>query len=305
MNRVKLFAVIAVTLVLLSACGNKNTVMTVGGKDISYDTYRYFYMNYSKESEDYTENLIYEKAVDAIASDVALNKLAERYDIKLSKYDRKAVDEYVDTSIANYGSRQAYLEALEKNYLTEELFRYFYSQQLLETKLREYMYDEVNNIIKSDDATFEKDLQENFMAAKQILIRNDKDDDIEENKALADSLYARAINGEDFDTLIAEYSEDTSARDDYVYHFTHGQLLEAFEEAVEQTEEGKICSRVAVSEAGYHIVMRMPLDTEYINDNFEDLRDAYKARRFNEIREEMADSFAIDISDNFDTLKFE
>ncbi len=306
MTQVKLITVLLSLVLLLCACGSdSDAVATVGGKDISYDTYRYFYKNYKKESESYTEAQIKEKAFEAIASDVALTKLADKYEVELTSADEDAVSDYVEAATANYGGEDAYKKALEENFLTEDLFEYFYSQQILESKLRDYMYDEMNNIIKSDDATFEKDLRENFMAAKQILIRNDEGDDIEKNRELAESIFARAINGEDFDALIAEYSEDSSANDNYVYHFTHGQMLVAFEEAVEKTEVGKICNHVAVSEAGFHIVMRLPLDEEYIDTHFEELRDAFKARRFNEIRQELAESLAWEESEGFAELNFD
>ena len=303
MTRVKILVFITALLLLLTGC--TKTVMKVDNVDISYDMYRYFYLNYKAESNEYTEEQIKEKCAWAIASDVALNKLAQKYDVELSSDDKKSVDEYVKTAINDYGSKEAYREALESNYLTEKLFKYFYSQQLLETTLREYMSNEANNIIKSDDATFKKDLEENFMAAKQILIRNNDGDDLAQNKALAEDILAKALGGEDFDDLIAEYSEDSSAKENYVYHFTYGQMLEAFENAVKDTEIGNICSYVAESEAGYHIVMRMPLDSEYIDNNFEDLRDAYKARCFNEIRDEMAKSYEIEYSEDFDTVTFE
>ena len=305
MKRVNFCIVILCILLALTCCGKGDTVLSIGGEDISYDMYRYFYMNYSGESSNYTKEQIQQKSIQAISLDVAISKLAEEYDISLSSTEEDSVDSYVEASVANYGGEDAYLEALEKNYLTEELFEYFYSRQLLESKLREYMYNEINNIIKSDDATFEKDLRENFMAAKQILIRNDEGDDVNENKELAETILGRLLNGEDFDTLISEYSEDTSAKENYVYHFTHGQMLSAFEEAVEKTPVNELCSHVVASEAGYHIIMRLPLDEEYVNKNYEDLRTAYKARCFNDIRQELADSFAIEESEGFDELKFD
>lgn len=306
MTRVKLFTVLLSLVLLLCACASdSDAVATVGGEEVSYDLYRYFYKNYQKESESYTEAQIKEKSFKAIASDVALSKLADKYELELTSDDEDAISEYVDTAIANYGGEEAYKKALEENFLTEELFEYFYSQQVLESRLRDYMYDEMNNVIRSDDATFEKDLYENFMAAKQIFIRNDEGDDIEKNRELADSVFAKAINGEDFDSLITEYSEDSSANDNYVYHFTHGQMLLAFEEAVEKTEVGQICSHVAVSEAGYHIIMRLELDEEYIDSHFEELRDAFKARRFNEIRQELAESLAWEESEGFEELDFD
>lgn len=302
MTRVKLLPLILSLVLLLCGCQKSDTVLKVGGEDISYDTYRYFYLNYKAENPDYTEEELYEKSVDAISMDVALTLLAKSQELSLDKADKKSVNEYVEAAIANYGGKEAYNEALEKNHLTDELFRYFYSQQLLENKLREHMYLEMNNIIKSDDETVESDIKENFMAAKQVLIRHDNGKSAEENKALAEDILKKAQSGEDFDTLIKEYSEDTTALSDYVYYFTYGQMVEGFEKAVLDTAIGNICSYVAESEAGYHVVMRMSLDDEYIDSHFEELREAYKARSFNDMRKTLTESFEVEKTKNFDTV---
>ncbi len=291
-------------MLLLCGCGSSKAVLTVGGEEISYDVYRYFYLNYKAESEDYTEEELYGKAVDAISSDVALTLLARRHNVGLNKTERKSVDEYAKAAIANYGSKDAYNEALRKNHLTDELFRYFYSQQLLENKLREYIYLEMNDLIKSDDETVSADIQENFMAAKQVLIRHDNGQSDEKNLALARTVLLKAQSGEDFDALIKEYSEDTTAVTDYVYYFTYGQMVEGFEKAVADTAVGQLCTYVAESEAGYHIIMRMPLDEAYIDDHFEELRVAYKARCFNEMRTTLTESFEIVKSEDFDSIDF-
>lgn len=304
MNSVKIVSIFLCLVMLLCACSQKS-VMTVGNEEISYDMYRYFYLNYKAENNDYTETKLRELTISAISGDVAITHLADKYEIKLTFEDKEKIKEYVDSAIESYDSKDAYKKSLAENYLTEKLFKHFYSQQLLEERLRKYMMDEKYNIIVSDDATFEKDLKVNFMAAKQILIRNDEGDDIDANRELAEEVFAKARNGEDFDALIHEYSEDSSADAEYVYHFTHGQLLEAFEEAVEVTEIGEICSHIAESEAGFHIVMRMPLDPEFIDKNYEDLRYTYKNRCYNEIKEETASSFAAEFSDDFEELTFE
>lgn len=305
MNRVKLSVLLLGLLLILTACGGDRAVMTVSGEDISYDIYRYFYLNYKAEDPDYSEEELKKKCLDALLSDTSVTLMAEKYGVELTKDDDDAYDGYLEGVIAEYGSKDAYKKSLEENYLTEELFKHFYMQQILEQALRNYLYAEPNNIIKSDDATFEKDLDENFMAAKQIFIRNDEGDSIEENRALAETLLERALGGEDFSALVKEYSEDSSADADYVYHFTYGQMLSAFEKATLDTEVGDICDYVAESEAGFHIVMRMPLDKEFVDENFEDLRDAYKARCFNEMQSDFIDGLEVVYADDFEELTFE
>lgn len=303
MKQVKLISVFLTLILLLSGCTGR-TVMTVGGEEISYDTYRYFYLNYKAQNTALTEEKLHEKVVDTLCLDVALTLLAKSQNVGLNKQDKKSVDEYVAAAIEGYGSKKAYREALEDNHLTEELFRYLYSQQLLENKLREYYYLEMNNLIKSDDATLDADIKTNFMAAKQVLIRFDNGDSKEANKTLAEDILKKALDGEDFDLLVKEYSQDTSASSGYVYHFTYGQMVEGFENAVADTPIGRVCEYVATSEIGYHVIMRVPVDEEYIDAHYEELRDAYKARCFNEIRHTLIESFTVEKAKDFDNIDF-
>ncbi|MBR6514673.1 MAG: peptidylprolyl isomerase [Clostridia bacterium] len=304
MNRVKITALLLCLVMLLCACGKGNTVMTIGGEDVSYDTYRYFYLNYKRDFPDISEEALHEKVVETISLDIALNMLAETQDVGLNKEEKESVDSYVKDAISQYGGKAAYKKALEEAYLTEKLFRYLYSQQLLESKLREYYYMEMNNLIVSDDATLDADIKENFMAAKQVLIRFDNGYTKESNKAHADKILEKALNGEDFDSLVKEYSEDTTAVNDYTYHFTYGQMVEGFENAVADTPIGEVCEYVAESEIGYHIIMRVPLDKEYIDTHYEELRDAFKARRFNEMRQTLTKSFTVEKAEGFDEIDF-
>ncbi|MBQ4560806.1 MAG: peptidylprolyl isomerase [Clostridia bacterium] len=304
MTRVKLISLILALVFLFCGCSKGRTVLTIGDTEIDYDTYRYFYLNYKAENPDHTEEQLYTLVTDAISMDVALTLLAKSQDVGLNKKEQESVDDYVENAISEYGGKQEFEKALGEAHLTEKLFRHFHSQKILENKLREYMYNEMNNIIKSDDATLDADIKKNFMAAKQVLIRNDEGDSKVKNKALADDILQKAVNGDDFDSLIKEYSEDTTAVTDYTYYFTYGQMVEAFEKAASDTPIGRVCEYVAESEVGYHIVMRMPLNEEYIDNHYEELRTAYKARCFNDMRKTLTESFTVEKSEDFDSINF-
>ena len=278
--------------------------MTIGGKNISEDTYRYFYFNYKASDPSLTEEQLHQKVTDTLCLDVALTLLAKNHDVGLNKEEKESVDAYIKSAKEQYGGKKAFNKAMSENHCTEKVLKHLYSQQLLENKLREYMYMEMNNIIKSDDATLEADIKENFMAAKQVLIRKNYEND-DENKALAEHILEKALAGEDFDFLVGEYSQDTSASAGYVYHFTYGEMVEGFENAVADTPVGRICEYVAESEIGFHVIMRVPLDEEYVDSHFEEFRDAYKARCFNEIRQTLVKSFTIEKTKEFDSINFD
>ena len=213
--------------------------------------------------------------------------------------DSAYIDELVNETISDYGSEEEFQNALREAYSTEDFFRYALELQQLETKLRSYMTSEATGELAADDATIENDVYKNFYRAKQVLIKNDNGKSKTQNLELANKILSDALSGENFDTLIEEYSEDTTGGD---YCFTAGQLLEEFENAVSSISSGEIYSEVVETEVGYHIVMRTDITEDYINSHFDDLRSAYLARRFNETLTKYSDTLEVKKEEIYDTL---
>ena len=315
MKKVKFTALLLVLILLFcSLCSCKSekpgggtkdetVVLKCNGTNITRDTYNYFYNNYKEGDSSLSDQELYNLSVDAIKRNVALEELAKEWNVELTEDDEKKLDEYIqntiDTESQSEGSIEGYYKFLDESNLTEELFRHLYELRMLEDKLREYAYAEQSNIIKSDDATLDEDIKNNFYSAKQILIITDSGENDEENKALAENILQRIKSGEDFDALAEEYNEDQSVNPSYEYVFTDGQMLEEFENAVKSVKEGELFSEVVTSPAGYHIIMRLPLSKETINKRYEDLRYYYKARKFNEMLDEKTNSLSVTKTDKF------
>ncbi len=103
-----------------------------------------------------------------------------------------------------------------------------------------------------------------FMAAKHILISD---------KNTASSVLSKIKKGEDFDKLMAEYTEDPGLEtnpDGYV--FTSGEMVAEFENAVKALKVGKV-SDLVESDYGYHIIKRIELP-EFESTNYEDIASA-------------------------------
>lgn len=277
---------------------DKTIVLKGGGEKISSDVYEYFYKNYLVTETEATKEQLHKLTLDAIASDIAITLLAKEYDISLTDDENTALDDYINGLIDEKGGEEEYNKYLEESFLTPELFRHLYAQKQLETKLREYMENEYNNVFPSDDTTFEKDLKKNFAAAKQILILKDTDN----AKELADELYSRIEKGEDFDALMVEYNQDEALDTTYGRYFTKGMMVSEFEEAVFSLKENRVYNGVVESSVGYHIIWRLPLDKGYIDDNYETLRYYYKTRCINEILAEKAESIEFKKTKKFDLM---
>lgn len=92
--------------------------------------------------------------------------------------------------------------------------------------------------------------KEEFVCAKHILV---------EDLETANKVYADAIAGQDFDSLIEKYNTDPGMETNPGgYVFTRNQMVPSFEEATYGAEIDSITKPVE-SIYGYHIIKRMPL----------------------------------------------
>ncbi len=281
--------------------------MKIGGFDVSFEHYRYLYMNIrdelSSSENDYTaeelDTQIRDTVMKSLKHYASISEMAKNKKVSLTSDDVDYIDVLVNATISDYGSEEEFQSALREAYSTEDFFRYALELQQLETKLRSYMTSEATGELAADDATIESDVYKNFYRAKQVLIQKGDGESKTQNLELANKILGEALAGKNFDSLIEEYSEDTTDGD---YCFTTGQLLEEFESAVSSISPGEIYPEVVETEAGYHIVMRTDITDDYINSHFDDLRSAYLARRFNEHLSEYSDTLEVKKSKIFDTL---
>lgn len=284
-------------------------VMKVGGFDVTADEYSYFYKNAKFDLDQGLESYWDEHpgALDGLKVTVeemlkirfAVNSLAKECGIKLNKDELASINDEAEAAASYYGGDEQFMAVLEGSNMTGDVYYDLTAQALLDEKLREFYIAEFSGFVMADDATLEKDIAENFIRAKQVLISNDVNDDILANKALAEDIAARASKGENFDKLIEQYSEDASQDTADGRYFTYGMMLEPFEEAAYALDEGEV-SGVVESVVGYHIIQRLPMEEDYVNEYFEDFRDLYKNRCYNEKLEETAESLTIEYTEEYD-----
>lgn len=120
-------------------------------------------------------------------------------------------------------------------------------------------------IYQPDEVAAEKYYDDNYLAAKHILVSDE---------ATAKNIMIKLNNGSDFDQLMNEYSKDpglATSPDGYV--FTTGEMVEEFENTTKNLEVGKV-SGIVETAYGYHIIKRIALPT-YSEAHYESIADAY------------------------------
>ena len=313
-------AVLSVTALSLTGCSgsvgayniNTRTVMTIGGQKVSYDIYKHFYYagmtQLGGESVDWTkqENLDDLKLeVEAGLKRIyALKLLCDKYGIELTSDDRKEVDAIMQDYIDEQDGESGYRLWLSENRISGNAFReqiervYYY-----DVYLRELLFTGFDDVIKMDDATVKKDIEENFYRYTQIYISCEDEDDYSEYRKDIEAALEELKAGKEFSEVRREYS-DWMVNVELGVYCAKGQKLPEMEEAALALGMGEY-SGVVESSEGYHIIMRLPMEDSYIEENLDDLGYVSANRRYNVLLDETAAGLAVEYSEYYNTLTFE
>ena len=305
MKKIFLIVIILCTVMTAVSCGEKhdeNTVVIIGGHDVTRDEYEYFYINTKADlGTDIDNKALTDKVLATLKRHYAVYSLAEKYDLKLTKEMKDAVNEKIEETIDSFGGENEYNNQLSMNYMTGDIYREILEIEQLEIALREYLFNEFTSDIDADDEAVEADFNANFVRATHILIVHNNGFTDKENRELAEELRNRITNGEDFTDLQKEYGQDIGIDYTNGYYLTQGLYNETFEDTAYSLGIDEI-SGVVESSVGFHIIKRMPLDINYLYNNFEDIRYIYKNRVVNERLDADAETLSVEYTELYDEI---
>jgi len=278
---------------------------------VTYDEYRYYqllYKNYFDGGDStywttnpgMTDRVIGMYSTEILRNHTVLAECAE-YGLLLTEEEQTALDRENAEFVAAFGGKDYFREALDKYYMTEYYFNYQSELELLYQKLETY-YREHGQIL-TEDADIRAVLDTDaFIRCKHILIKNDTGEDTNANRQLAEEILSRINAGEDYDTLMREYTEDPGLETDPDgYYFFRGEMETTFEEASFALADGEM-SGVVESTYGYHIILRCEKDSAYLDENFAAIRDTYLALRFYQVLDETAAGWTSTVCDNYEEI---
>lgn len=193
------------------------------------------------------EENVKEMVLAKIAQIKSMNLLAEEYQVALTEEDQALVDvaakQYFDSlNEKEVSSMQVTLQDIAK----------MYAEYTLAQKVYDYIIKDINPEISDDEAR--------TITVQHILIKtyslNGDGERIpftEAGKAeayqTAEEIAQKIEAGEDFDTLIASYNEDSKS----TYSFGKGEMEEAFETAAFNLGKDEI-SGIVETQFGYHLI---------------------------------------------------
>lgn len=309
MKKTKLVAAALSCALLLGGCGAQDgkTVMSVGGTDISENEFKFFINTY-RENMDL--GAAKETSLKYCERNYRIIAAAKAMGVELDEEAKKNYENYKEQVVESYDNDMGYKKFLKDNKITDEYVSTlvsvsFYADALKEkTEKKEYSEEERREYFKNT-----------YRRAKHILIptkdmnTNEElsEDKLAEAKARAEELLERAQNGEDFDALISQYSQDPGSKtnpDGYV--FTDNEMVIEFQNGVDSIGFGEFT--LVESSFGYHIIQRLPLDDnpEFFESEYEkvadSLDDAMDNERFEEQLEKWAEEYGIETKINQEVL---
>ena len=315
MKRIILFLSAIALTVTLAACStvkptDSRVVLTLDGEKVYYDYFRYIVLNSRADldlgDEDYWKNnpdaeaTLRENATEVLRRNRAIEELCKEYGIKLSSDEKKQIKEFIKSAKASYETGDmSFEEAIAKSYMTEYSLTYVQQITTLWSKLYTYVTSEANGIIKAGDDAVKADIPVNFRRIRYVMISCDDAEERGEKRTLAETVWKKALSGEDFVSLVKEYGEDqtmASSPDDG-YYYTVGGIVEKIQEEAEKLDENGGISGVIDMQNAFFVIQRLPIDNDYVEKNFETFRTDYAARLFNEMLDKKAAAVSVEIKD--------
>ena len=302
------------------------TVLTVNGDAVTADEYsgymlynmQYYASMYAQmgltdlwSNEDMAKSLgasMPEAAEQqAIYARVVMQKFNE-LGLKLSYNEQKEMASVRRNSIANT-TKDAYLNQIAQFGFSDQTYQNFMYISQCYQALNDYYFGE-NGVNTPSDEDIQKYYEDNYITAKHILITTvdpasgeTKRTD-EEAKKEAQSILERINAGEDFDTLMNQYSEDTGlSNNPNGYTFTEGQMVTEFYDGAKALAEDEV-SELVKSNYGYHIIKRVKLDDSQLDNFKSDIISAISGS-MDELLQQWMDEAQVETTDLYSTITYE
>lgn len=207
-----------------------------------------------------------QKALDAAVENISYVEIAKNLKISLTDEEKQRIKLMKNNLVSQYGTGSGYKTFLKQQKISDGFIDMLCESMVYSEKLSQLALSENPITDEKKQQKFEEMLSGGCYKAKHILFltvdeqtRQPLDEEkIKEAEQNANAVYKRALAGEDFDTLMNEYSQDpglSSNPDGYV--FSSGEMVPAFENCTASLAIDAI--GLCRSDFGYHIIKRLPL----------------------------------------------
>lgn len=194
---------------------------------------------------------------------------------------QSAVSDYMNELVTEMGGRANYKAALKEMGLTDSFLRFTVAVDYCQNELY-YSYTQDLGLIETDEDTiYDYIMDGNFIRTVHVYIQNDEGDDVDKNRAAAEDVHKRLTEGEDINKIIgSSVNEDFDLTTTDGYYFTHGEMINAYEDAAFALKIDGF-SDVIETPDGFYIIKRLPLEASYVMKNLVTLMNQYQYATLN------------------------
>ena len=218
----------------------ENTTDQTGSKIDSYD------WDQTAADDRKVSDIIKENAVNQAIDNVLTVQKSMEKGVEWSKQDENSINTAVEGYIDQYGEEGFALRTKEMGISSPKQYKRMYDVNVLNNYIRDDRASVKHILIKTTDDTNSAQSAETPAPTEDPAAK----------LQTAQQVLERAKNGEDFDSLMDEFNEDTGESKDG-YTFMTGEMVPEFETAAFALKMNEI-SDIVTSSYGYHIIKRIP-----------------------------------------------
>ena len=239
---------------------------------------------------------------------VVLQKFNE-LGLKLTYDQEKQMSQLRQDTIDDMGY-DAFLKQIGSFGFSDQSYSNFMYISQCYNALNDYYFGTNGTNVPSDE-DLRQYFADNYIAAKHILISTVDSTTGEtirtdaEAKAEAQKILDRINAGEDYDTLMNEYSEDPGLSgnpDGYI--FTEGEMVTEFYDGAKALAEGEV-SGLVKSDYGYHIIKRKPLDVDGQFENYKGLLTTAVAGTMDDLLTQWMQEADVQTTETYDEITYQ
>lgn len=270
-------------MLMATGCGKvaqlkngEDVVASIDGKNVTAD-------DLFKEMKKYYGTSITVDMIDTFIANKEIedNEEAETYadaQIRQLKQQYEASGMNFEDALASSGfeDEKAYKAYVVISYKKNKVVEKFLASELTEKEINDYYEDEIFGEITAQHILIEPDVADDA---------TDEEKEAAEKKAKekAEELIKKLQNGEDFDKLAKENSDDEgTASEGGKLTFSKDQVVDEFWEAASTLKDGEFTAEPVKSTYGYHIILRISQkERPKLKDVEDDIKDALVSEKLN------------------------